>query len=134
MTRASIWQLTRRDGIEHLLGLHNAARVGAVIGTVGPGGGAGRRSGWSRCSRSRGWTDPSPELVALGAIAGFLLVGSYVLASYAMWVLPLAAWRYRAGVSRAVLVWSALLTVAYQAVRPDADRRSATSRCGWCRA
>jgi hypothetical protein len=62
--------------------------------------------------------DPSPELVAVGVVAAFLLAGSYVLASYAMWVLPLAAWRHRAGVSRAVLAWSALLTIAYQAVRP----------------
>ena len=117
MTRASIWQLTRHDGIEHLLGLHNAARVGAVIGTVGPAAVLGVIGLVALLSLSR-LDDPSPELVALGAIAGFLLIGSYVLASYAMWALPLAAWRYRAGVSRAVLVWSALLTVAYQAVRP----------------
>ena len=96
MTRASIWQLTRRDGIEHLLGLHNAARVGAVIGTVGPAAVLGVVGLVVLLSLSR-LDDPSPELVALGAIAGFLLVGSYVLASYAMWVLPLAAWRYRAG-------------------------------------
>jgi Glycosyltransferase family 87 len=117
MSRASIWQVTRRDGLEHLLGLHNAARVGAVLGTVGPAAVVGVVGLAALLSLSR-LADPSPELVALGAIAGFLLLGSYVLASYAMWALPLAAWRYRAGVSRAVLAWSALLTVAYQAVRP----------------
>ena len=53
MSRASIWQLTRRDGIEHLLGLHNAARVGAVIGTVGPAAVLGV-VGLVCCSRSRG--------------------------------------------------------------------------------
>ena len=88
-----------------------------MIGTVGPAAMLGVVGLVALLSLSR-LDDPSPELVALGAIAGFLLVGSYVLASYAMWALPLAAWRYRAGVSRAVLVWSALLTVAYQAVRP----------------
>ena len=88
-----------------------------MIGTVGPAAVLGVVGLVALLSLSR-LDDPSPELVALGAIAGFLLVGSYVLASYAMWALPLAAWRYRAGVSRAVLVWSALLTVAYQAVRP----------------
>jgi len=117
MSRASIWQITRRDGLEHLLGLHHAARVGAVIGTVGPAAVLGVVGLAALFSLSR-LADPSPELVALGAIAGFLLLGSYVLASYAMWALPLAAWRHRAGVSRAVLAWSALLTVAYQAVRP----------------
>lgn len=117
MSRASLWQLTRRDGVEHLLGVHSAQRVGAVVGSVGPAavivvGGLAVLFAWSRL------TDPTPELVAVGAIAAFLLAGSYVLASYAMWVLPIVAWRNRAGVSRAVLVWSALLTVAYQAVRP----------------
>jgi hypothetical protein len=117
MSRASIWQLTRRDGVEHLLGVHSAQRVGAVIGTVGPAAALGVVGFAALYSLSR-LGDPTPELVALGAIAGFLLVGSYVLASYAMWALPLAAWRHRAGVSRVVLAWSALLTVAYQAVRP----------------
>jgi hypothetical protein len=117
MSRASLWQLTRRDGFEHMLGVHNAQRVGAVVGSVGPAavivvGGLAVLFAWSRL------TDPTPELIAVGALAAFLLAGSYVLASYAMWVLPIVAWRHRAGVSRAILVWSALLTIAYQAVRP----------------
>jgi hypothetical protein len=117
MSRASFWQLTRSAGFEHLVGLRDAQKVGAVIGSVGPAALAvvvGLAVLFA-CSRL---TDPTPELVAVGAIAAFLLAGSYVLASYAMWILPIAAWRHRAGVSRAVLAWSALLTVAYQAVRP----------------
>ena len=51
-------------------------------------------------------------------MVAFLFAGSYVLASYAAWVIPIATWRHRAGISRAILVWSALLTIAYQAVRP----------------
>ena len=117
MSRASIWELTRRDGLQHMLGLRDAQKVGAVIGTVGPAALVvvlGLAVLFA-CSRL---TDPTPELVAAGALAAFLLAGSYVLASYAMWIIPIAAWRHRAGVSRAVLLWSALLTVAYQAVRP----------------
>ena len=67
-----------------------------MIGTVGPAAVLGVVGLVVLLSLSR-LGDPSPELVALGAIAGFLLVGSYVLASYAMWALPLAAWRYRVG-------------------------------------
>jgi hypothetical protein len=117
LSRASLWQLTRRDGVEHLLGLHQAERAGAVLGTVGPAAlvGVGALAVLFVVSRL---TDPTPELVVLAALAAFLLAGSYVLASYAMWVLPIAAWRHRAGVSRIVLVWSASLTIAYQAVRP----------------
>ncbi len=115
MSRASVWQLTRTGGPEHLLGVHDAQRVGAMIGSVGPGalvvvGGLSLLFSLSRL------TDRSPELVAIGAVAAFLLAGSYVLASYTMWVIPLAAWRHRAGISRAVLVWSALLAIAYQSV------------------
>src|SRR4051794_5550014 len=117
MSRASMWELTRHEGVEHLLGVHGAQRVGTVIGTVGPAAVVGVVGLAALFALSR-LGDPSPELVALGAIAAFLLAGSYVLASYAMWVLPLAAWRHRAGVSRAVLAWSGLLTIAYQAVRP----------------
>jgi len=117
MSRASFWQLTRREGFEHLLGLRDAQRVGAVVGSVGPAAlvvliGLAVLFACSRLA------DPTPELVALAVLAAFLLAGSYVLASYAMWVIPIAAWRHRAGVSRAVLVWSGLLTIAYQAVRP----------------
>ena len=62
-------------------------------------------------------TDPTPELVAVAAIAAFLLAGAYVLGSYVMWVLPLVAWRHRAGVSRVLVLWSSLLLLAYQAAR-----------------
>jgi hypothetical protein len=117
LSRASIWQLARRDGVDHLLGVHHAQRVGAVVGTVGPAAVVGVVGLAALFALSR-LGDPSPELVAVGVVAAFLLAGSYVLASYAMWVLPLAAWRHRAGVSRTVLAWSALLTIAYQAVRP----------------
>jgi hypothetical protein len=117
MSRASIWQLARNDGVEHLLGVHHAQRVGSVVGTVGPAAVVGVVGLAALFALSR-LGDPSPELVAVGVVAAFLLAGSYVLASYAMWVLPLAAWRHRAGVSRAVLAWAALLTIAYQAVRP----------------
>jgi hypothetical protein len=117
MSRASIWQLVRSGGLEHLLGAHDAQHVGAVIGSVGPGAlltvlGLAVLFSLSRLD------DPTPELVAIGAVVPFLLAGSYVLASYAAWVIPIAAWRHRAGISRAILVWSALLTIAYQAVRP----------------
>jgi hypothetical protein len=117
MSRASVWQLTRHEGFAHLLGLREAQRVGAVVGTVGPAAllAVIALGVLFACSRL---ADPTPELVALAVLAAFLLAGSYVLASYAMWVIPIAAWRHRAGVSGAVLVWSALLTVAYQAVRP----------------
>jgi hypothetical protein len=66
---------------------------------------------WSRLG------DPTPELIAVAAIAAFLLLGAYVLASYVMWVLPIAAWRHRAGISRVLIVWSCLLLLAYQAAR-----------------
>ena len=117
MSRASVWQFARHEGVEHLLGLRNAQRVGAVIGNVGPEAlvAVGGLAVLFACSRLH---DPTPELVAVGVLAAFLLAGSYVLASYAMWVIPIAAWRHRAGVSRAVLAWAALLTIAYQAVRP----------------
>ena len=117
MSRASIWQITRSDGPEHLLGIHGAQHVGAVIGSVGPGALLTVVALAVLFSLSR-LNDPSPELVAIGAVVAFLLAGSYVLASYAAWVIPIAAWRHRAGISRAILVWSALLTIAYQAVRP----------------
>ena len=117
MSRASIWQLLRSGGPEHLLGIHDAQRVGAVIGSVGPGALVTVVALAVLFSLSR-LDDPTPELVAIGAVVAFLLAGSYVLASYAAWVIPIAAWRHRAGISRAILVWSALLTVAYQAVRP----------------
>jgi len=34
-----------------------------------------------------------------------------------MWVLPLVAWRHRAGLSRVLVVWSSLLLLAYQSAR-----------------
>jgi hypothetical protein len=117
MSRASIWQLFRSDGAEHLLGIHDAQHVGAVIGSVGPGALVAVAGLTALFALSR-LDDPTPELVAIGAVAAFLLAGTYVLASYAMWVIPIAAWRHRAGISRAVLVWAALLTISYQAVRP----------------
>jgi hypothetical protein len=117
MSRASIWQLARSGGLEHLLGIHDAQRVGALIGGVGPVALVTVVGLTALFSLSR-LDDPTPELVAIGAVVAFLFAGSYVLASYAAWVIPIAAWRHRAGISRAVLVWSALLTVAYQAVRP----------------
>ena len=117
MSRASIWQLLRNGGPEHLLGIHDAQRVGVVIGTVGPSALVTVVALAVLFSLSR-LDDPTPELVAVGALVAFLLAGSYVLASYAAWVIPIAAWRHRAGISRAILVWSALLTIAYQAVRP----------------
>jgi hypothetical protein len=117
MSRATIWQLARTGGPEHLLGVHDAQHVGAVIGSVGPGVlfivmGLAVLFSLSRLD------DPTPELLAIGAVVAFLLAGGYVLASYAAWVIPIAAWRHRAGISRAILVWSALLTLAYQSVRP----------------
>ena len=64
--------------------------------------------------------DPTPELLVVAGLAAFLLAGSYVLASYVMWVLPLVAWRHRAGISRVLLVWSFLVLLAYQAARGHA--------------
>jgi len=117
LSRASIGQFGRGGAVEHLLGIAEGEPAHAVVGRIGPAAivvviGLALLFACSRLA------DPTPELVAVGAIAAFLFAGSYVLASYAMWVLPIAAWRHRAGVSRAVLVWSALLTIAYQAVRP----------------
>ena len=92
MSRASVWQLTRHEGFEHLLGLREAQRVGAVVGSVGPEAllAVVALGVLFACSRL---TDPTPELVALGVLTAFLFAGSYVLASYAMWVIPIAAWR-----------------------------------------
>ncbi len=117
MSRASIWQLARLGGPEHLLGVHDARRVGAAVGMVGPLALVVVAALAALFSLSR-LDDPGPELVAIGALVAFLLAGSFVLASYAAWVIPVAAWRHRAGISRVVLVWSALLTISYQAVRP----------------
>ncbi len=117
MSRASIWQLARIGGPAHLLGVHDARRVGAMVGSVSPLSLVAVSMLAALLALSR-LDDPSPELVAIGALVAFLLVGSYVLASYAAWIIPVAAWRHRAGISRVVLVWSALLTIAYQAVRP----------------
>lgn len=109
---ASIWQLSRLDGFEHLIGLRNADRI-TDLSRVGPAAllliaALGLLFTLSRLN------DPTPELVAIAALTAFLLAGSFVLASYAAWVIPIAAWRHRAGISRAVLGWSALLAVAAQ--------------------
>jgi len=116
LSRASIWQVARRDGIEHLLGTEPAEAVRRVLAWVGP------IALLVIAALALVWvvsrlTDPTPELVAVAAIAAFLLAGAYVLGSYVMWVLPLVAWRHRAGVSRVLVVWSSLLLLAYQAAR-----------------
>ncbi len=116
LSRASIWQFARRDGIEHLLGVGPAEPTRRMIAMIGPVALvviAGVALLWvvSRVA------DPTPELVVVAGLAAFLLAGSYVLASYVMWVLPLVAWRHRAGLSRVVLLWSCLLLVAYQGAR-----------------
>ena len=116
LSRASIWQIARRDGIEHLLGTEPAEPVRRVLAWVGPIALlliAGLALLWV-VSRL---TDPTPELIVVAALAAFLLGGAYVLASYVMWVLPLVAWRHRAGVSRVLILWSSLLLLAYQAAR-----------------
>lgn len=116
LSRASIWQIARRDGVEHLLGTEPAEPVRRVLAWVGPIALlliAGLALLWV-VSRL---TDPTPELIVVAALAAFLLGGAYVLASYVMWVLPLVAWRHRAGVSRVLILWSSLLLLAYQAAR-----------------
>ena len=60
MSRASVWQLTRHDGFEHLLGVHSAQRVGAVVGSVGPAA-VSWSAGWRCCSRGRGSPIPPPS-------------------------------------------------------------------------
>jgi hypothetical protein len=116
LSRASIWQLARADGIQHLLAAAPAEPVRRVIAVVGPVAlvvvaALGLLFAVSRLA------DATPELVAAGAVVAFLLAGSYVLASYVAWVLPILAWRHRAGISRLVVLWSALLVVSYQAAR-----------------
>jgi alpha-1,6-mannosyltransferase len=116
LSRASIWQVARRDGIEHLLGTEPAEAVRRVLAWVGP------VALLAIAALALVWVlsrlaDPTPELVAVAAVAAFLLAGAYVLGSYVMWVLPLVAWRHRAGVSRILVVWSSLLLLAYQATR-----------------
>jgi hypothetical protein len=116
LSRASVWQVARRDGIEHLLGVDAAEPARRVVQVVGPVAlvvVAVLALVWV-LSRLH---DPTPELVVVAGIGAFLFVGSYVLASYIMWILPLIAWRHRAGISRALLAWSALLLLAYQAAR-----------------
>ncbi|MFN8027034.1 MAG: glycosyltransferase 87 family protein [Acidimicrobiia bacterium] len=116
LSRASVWQVARRDGIDHLLGSEPAEPVRRILAWVGP---------FALCAiavLALVWVlsrlaDPTPELVVVAAIAAFLLAGSYVLASYVMWVLPLLAWRHHAGVSRVLIVWSSLLLLAYQSAR-----------------
>jgi alpha-1,6-mannosyltransferase len=123
LSRASVWQLVRTDGIQHLLVAAPAEPVRRVIAVVGPLAlvavvGLGLFFAVSRLA------DPTPELVVAGAVVAFLLAGSYVLASYVAWVLPILAWRHRAGISRLVLLWSAFLLLSYQAGRglpPDGD-------------
>lgn len=116
LSRASVWQVARRDGIEHLLGTEPAEPLRRILAWVGPVAVvviAVLALVWvlSRLA------DPTPELVVVAALAAFLLAGAYVLASYVMWVLPLVAWRHRAGISRMLVVWSSLLLLAYQAAR-----------------
>jgi hypothetical protein len=116
LSRASIWQVARDDGIEHLLGTEPADPVRRVLPVVGPAALvliAALALLWV-LSRVR---DPTPELVVIAALTAFLFGGSYVLGSYVMWVLPVVAWRHRAGISRAVIVWSSALLLAYQAAR-----------------
>jgi hypothetical protein len=122
LSRSSIWQLARLDGLGRLFGAP-ADPVRRLVGVVGPLAllavvVLGLLFAVSRIN------DPTPELVAAGALVAFLLAGSYVLASYVAWVLPIMAWRHRAGLSRIVLLWSAVLVIAYQATGappPDAD-------------
>jgi MYXO-CTERM domain-containing protein len=114
LSRASVWQVARRDGLEHLLGTEPAEPVRRILAWVGP------VALFAIAALAIVWVasrlgDPTPELVAVAALAAFLLLGAYVLASYVMWVLPLVAWRHRAGISRALVVWSCLLLLAYQA-------------------
>jgi alpha-1,6-mannosyltransferase len=114
LSRASVWQVARRDGIEHLLGTEAAEPIRRIIAWVGP------VALLAIATLAILWVasrlgDPTPELVPVAALATFLFLGSYVLASYVMWVLPLVAWRHRAGISRALVVWSCLLLLAYQA-------------------
>ena len=116
LSRASVWQVARRDGVENLLGAEPAEPVRRVLAWVGP------LALVLIAALALLWvlsrlTDPTPELIAVAALAAFLLGGAYVLASYAMWVLPLVAWRHRAGISRVLVVWSSLLLLAYQSAR-----------------
>jgi hypothetical protein len=123
LSRAAVWQLARAEGLDHLFGAAPAEPARHVIAVVGPLALVcvvvlGVLFAVSRLA------DPTPELVAAGALVAFLLVGSYVLASYVAWVLPILAWRHRAGISRLVVLWSALLVLAYQAtgrIPSDAD-------------
>ena len=117
MSRASLWQLTCRDGVEHLLGVHSAQRVGAVVGSVGPAavlvvGGLAVLFAWSRL------TDPTPELVAVGALAAFLPPAATCTRVRDVGAADRGVASPRRGEPRHSSVWSALLTVAYQAVRP----------------
>jgi hypothetical protein len=114
LSRAAVWQLARADALSHLVGAAPAQPVRQLVAVIGPLAllmvvGLGVLGAGSRLA------DPTPELVAAGALVGFLLGGSYVLVSYVAWVLPILAWRHRAGMSRLVLFWSALLLIAYQA-------------------
>jgi hypothetical protein len=123
LSRASIWQLARTDGLDHLFGAAPAEPVRRVIAVVGPVALLGVVVLGLLFAVSR-INDPTPELVAAGALVAFFLAGSYVLASYVAWVLPIVVWRHRAGLSRLVLLWSALLVIAYQAgsgLPPDGD-------------
>jgi hypothetical protein len=116
MSRASLWQLARGGAFPHLLGLQEAQPTARVVDTVGPLAlvAVVVLGLLFICSRL---DDPTPELATIAGVVAFLLAGGYVLASYAMWALPIAAWRARAGISRTVLVWSVLVTIAYQSVR-----------------
>lgn len=116
LSRASMWQAARRDGIEHLLGTEPAEPVRRILAWVGP------IALLAIAALALVWVvsrlaDPTPELVAIAAVAAFLLLGAYVLGSYVMWVLPLVAWRHRAGMSRILVLWSSALLLAYQSAR-----------------
>ncbi len=116
LSRASMWQVARRDGIEHLLGTEPAEPVRRILAWVGP------IALLAIAALALVWVvsrlaDPTPELVAVAAVAAFLLAGAYVLGSYVMWVLPLVAWRHRAGLSRILVLWSSALLLAYQSAR-----------------
>jgi Glycosyltransferase family 87 len=110
----SIWLLADSEGRTNLFGLgrfyrfspdylDSAARFSTVVVLV-----LAAILVWGRLR------DHTPALVVGSALVAYLLAGTYVLPWYAAWVLPVLVLEWRTGLTKLVLVQSALYLLAYQ--------------------
>jgi hypothetical protein len=96
-TRSSVWRLAFDAGPDRIVGLV------AIAASIGVGAVLARRH----------LADRIPELAAASALAGFLLLGSYVLPWYFAWVLLPAAVAWRGRLALGAATTSAVLLLGY---------------------